>query len=71
MQFEMYPEEYSQIRQVLQKSDSLQQVIAKACEDQGEGIVSIIEGWLDTAFKAIVRAQIDEFLSEVQEEAEA
>lgn len=61
----MYPEEYHQIREVLEASDSLEEIIAKACEQEGEGILAIVEGWLDTAFKVLVREHIEALLVQV------
>lgn len=63
----MYPEEYQQIREVLEGSDSLEEVIAKACEEEGEGIMAIVEGWLDTGFKTLVREHIEALLVQVED----
>lgn len=48
IQFEMFPDEYNQIKQVIQHSDSLEEVIHKAFEEEGESLIPIVEGWLQT-----------------------
>jgi copper homeostasis protein CutC len=55
IQFEMFVEEYDQIKKVIEQGDSLEEVIHKAFEEEGESLIPIIEGWLETEFKRVVK----------------
>jgi hypothetical protein len=45
----------------------LEEVIGKACEEEGEGLVPIVEGWLDTGFKKLVQEKVEALMSEVED----
>jgi copper homeostasis protein CutC len=51
----MFVEEYDQIKKVIEQGDSLEEVIHKAFEEEGESLIPIIEGWLETEFKRVVK----------------
>jgi hypothetical protein len=48
-----------QIRETLENSDSLEVVVERACEEEGESLAPLVEGWLDTHFKQVVKHHID------------
>lgn len=42
----MFSKEYSLIREMIENSEGLAEVIYKAYEEEGESLIPIIEGWL-------------------------
>jgi hypothetical protein len=63
----MFSEEYNQIRQVIEHSDSLEEVIHKAFEEEGESLLAIVEGWLETGFKGTVKATLETWMEDEDE----
>ena len=59
MQFDMFAEEYQQIREVVEHSECLEEVIERAHREEGEGLKAIVEGWLETGFKEVVRGSLE------------